>query len=112
MDDSQRNLVTIKVKMIFCSFCTTMTSFSKSSHALLVFWGNFWGIWEFGGIGIFWGFLFIKTASPDNDLSDRVRIAIGRWSPILKVTALLFGAVPGDPDGTTAIGHSGRKVMN
>jgi hypothetical protein len=85
----------------------------------LFFCGNFLGIGDFYGIlgifgefGIFWGFLFIKTASPNNDLSDRVRIAIGRWPPILKVTALLFGAVPGDPDGTTAIGHSRRKIMN
>merc|ERR1719150_3634922 len=56
--------------------------------------------------------LLLEADSPDDDLSDRVRVTVAGGSPVLQVSVALLGNVPGDPDAAAPVGHPGTEVVD
>merc|ERR550517_2422075 len=56
--------------------------------------------------------LFVEADSSDDDLSNRVRVAVAGRSPVLQVSVSLLRHVPGDPDAAASVGHPGTEVVD
>ena len=44
--------------------------------------------------------------------TNRVRVTVAGWSPVLQVPVALLRHVPGDPDAAAPVGHPGTEVVD
>merc|ERR1719219_2543274 len=54
----------------------------------------------------------VEADSSDDDLSDRVGVAVAGRSPVLQVAVALLRHVPRDPDAAAPVGHPGTEVVD
>merc|ERR1719219_978185 len=54
----------------------------------------------------------VEADSSDDDLSDRVGVAVAGRSPVLQVAVALLRHIPGDPDAAAPVGHPGTEVVD
>ena len=50
--------------------------------------------------------LILEASGADNHFRDGIRIAVGRWSSVLKITATVFADLARNPNGSTPVGDS------
>lgn len=56
--------------------------------------------------------LLVQQAGTDQGLGHAVRVAVGRWAAVLKVTLLLLADAAGDADAGAAVGHARRELVD
>lgn len=56
--------------------------------------------------------LLVQQAGTDQGLGHAVRVAVGRWAPVLEVTLLLLAHAAGDADACATVGHARRELVD
>ena len=56
--------------------------------------------------------LFVQQTGADQGFGHTVRVAVGRWTAVLKVTLLLLADAAGNADAGAAIGHARREFID
>lgn len=63
---------------------------------------------------VFHGFipLFVQQTGADQGFGHTVRVTVGRWAAVLKVTLLLLANATGNADAGTTVGHTCREFID